>query len=85
MMLGGGLITTSHASAELMSTPTPMTPLFRLDALLKGDSRHVGDARSVSRIEISDESWAVIDLLLLAAKTTDRPPMDGRAVVEATA
>lgn len=34
---------------------------------------------------ISDEAWAVIGPLFPAAKPTGRPPVDRRAVVEATA
>ena len=39
----------------------------------------------MSRIEISDEAWAVIGPLFPPAKATGRPPVDRRAVVEATA
>ncbi|MFB9283033.1 transposase, partial [Microbacterium laevaniformans] len=34
---------------------------------------------------ISDEAWAVIGSLFPIAKSTGRPPVDRRAVVEATA
>lgn len=53
--------------------------------LLKVDSWHAGDAWSVSRAEISDEAWAVIEPLFPAVKATGRPPVDRRAGVEATA
>lgn len=53
--------------------------------LLKVDSWCAGDAWSVSRTEISDEAWAVIGPLFPAVKATGRPPVDRRAVVEATA
>ncbi|WP_439957704.1 IS5 family transposase [Microbacterium paraoxydans] len=53
--------------------------------LLKADSWCAGDARSASRTEISDEAWAVIGPLFPAVKATGRPPVDRRAVVEATA
>lgn len=39
----------------------------------------------MSRDVISDEMWAVIGPLLPAVKTTGRPPVDRRVVVEATA
>ena len=39
----------------------------------------------MSRDVISDEVWAVIGPLFPEAKTTGRPPVDRRAVVEATA
>jgi len=44
-----------------------------------------GDARRVSRAEISDEAWAVIGSLFPVAKATGGPPVDRRSVVEATA
>ncbi|PRI10424.1 hypothetical protein B4915_11610 [Leucobacter massiliensis] len=53
--------------------------------LLKVDSWCAGDAWSVSRAEISDEAWAVIGPLFPAVKSTGRPPVDRRAVVDATA
>lgn len=39
----------------------------------------------VARTEISDETWAVIGPLFPLPKTTGRPPLERRAVVEATA
>jgi transposase len=39
----------------------------------------------VTRREISDEVWAVLEPLLPAVRTTGRPPIDRRTVVEATA
>ena len=44
-----------------------------------------GQAWAVERVEISDESWAVIGPLFPAAKARGRPAVDRRAVVEATA
>ena len=40
---------------------------------------------SVARTEISDEAWAVIGRLFPMPKATGRPPVERRAVVEATA
>jgi len=39
----------------------------------------------MARTEISDETWAVIGPLFPAPKATGRPPVERRAVVEATA
>ena len=39
----------------------------------------------VARVEISDDAWAVIGPLFPAVGTTGRPPVDRRAVAEATA
>lgn len=39
----------------------------------------------MSRIEISDETWAVIGSLFPLPRATGRPPVERRAVVEATA
>ena len=39
----------------------------------------------MSRDVISDEAWAVIGPLLPGARTTGRPPVDRRSVVEETA
>ena len=43
------------------------------------------ESEEMSRDVISDEVWAVIGPLFPEAKTTGRPPMDRRIVVEATA
>jgi len=40
---------------------------------------------SVTRAEIPDEAWAVIGPLFPLPKSTGRPPVERRAVVEATA
>ncbi len=39
----------------------------------------------VARVEISDDAWAVIGPLFPSANATGRPPVDRRAVAEATA
>ncbi|OSM43597.1 transposase, partial [Nesterenkonia sp. PF2B19] len=53
--------------------------------LLKGGASVVGESVLVARREISDETWAVIGPLFPAAKSTGRPPVDPRTVVEAAA
>lgn len=53
--------------------------------LLKVFYSRSGQAWAVERVEISDESWAVIGPLFPAAKERGRPAVDRRAVVEATA
>lgn len=53
--------------------------------LLKGGVRRSGESCDVVRTEISDEAWAVIGPLFPFPKTTGRPPIERRTVVEATA
>lgn len=53
--------------------------------LLKESGRWVRKSEGMSRDVISDELWAVIGPLFPEAKTTGRPPVDRRTVVEATA
>ena len=53
--------------------------------MLKESGRWIRKSEGMSRDVISDELWAVIGPLFPEAKTTGRPPVDRRAVVEATA
>ncbi len=53
--------------------------------MLKVFGRLVGEPWYMSRGVVSDEMWAVIGPLFPAVKATGRPPVERRAVVEATA
>ncbi|MEX5303849.1 transposase [Kocuria sabuli] len=53
--------------------------------LLKADLWRAREAGGVARTEISDEAWVVIDPPFPVPEATGRPPVERRAVVEATA
>lgn len=53
--------------------------------LLKGSPVVVGESCAESHDAVSDDVWAVIGPLFPAVKSTGRPPVDRRTVVEATA